>query len=298
MIIREGETLCLQGNSNPCFYIVKKGMLIASFKDEQNSIRTQNLGPGSTFGELSLVEGEPMEYTIQADQDSEIEVIQQAMLHEAMDVQPVWMKSILAFLVQRNHIAKENKRKNDFITTFPALLFILSKINERTINLDVIKNELKNFSTLSSIETYKLLLILQDFRLIRLQAETVSIDNKPLINVLYETLRHRAIYKSTSPNILSLTEQAILTAFAKAATDKGELQSDGRIAVKADDLTAQTKRSMHGMSLTPRSLETLLQKQLLTALPEDKFSADFDTLLNLLELNRIYPKLDKKLLEV
>lgn len=295
MVIREGETLCMQGSSNPCFYIVKKGMLVASYKDEQNCVKTQNLGPGSTFGELSLIEGAPIDFTIQADQDSELEIIQQADFHEALKAQPVWMKSILSFLVQRNHIAKENKRKNDFITTFPSLLFILSKLEDRTVSLDVIKNELKNFSVLPSLETYKLLLILQDFRLIRLQAETVSIDNKPLISVLYETLRHRAIYKSTSPNILSLTEQAILTAFVKAATDKGEQQSDGRVAIKASDLTEQTKRSMHGMSITPRSLETLLQKQLLAALPDDKFCADFDKLLNLIELNRIYPLLDKKL---
>ena len=58
-----------------------------------------------------------------------------------------------------------------------------------------------------------------------------------------------------------------------------------------------------------RSLETLLQKRLLQASPEtstkindvagleniEKFSADFDKILNLLELNRIYPQLDKKL---
>ena len=66
---------------------------------------------------------------------------------------------------------------------------------------------------------------------------------------------------------------------------------------------------MHGMTLTKHSLETLLQKRLLQTLPPtatknndlpglefiEKFSADFDRLLNLLELNRIYPLLDKKL---
>lgn len=296
MILREGETLCLQGNNPHSFYIVKSGTLSATTKDEQNGVQIQNFGPGSTFGEMSLVAGEPLDYTVRAEEDCEIEVIPQSSLHDTMKEQPIWLKSILSFLTQRNHIAKENKRKSDFITAFPSLLFILSRLQNKLISLDTIQNELRNFSRLSAIETYKLLGILQDFKLIRLQTESVSVENKPLITILYETLRHRAIYKSTSPNILSLTDQSILTAFVKAACDKGELQSDGRVAVTTSDLVAQTKRTMHGMSLTPRNLESLLQKQLLFATQSEKYAADFDKLLNLLELNRIYPQLDKKLL--
>jgi len=309
MILREGENLCLQGDRTHAFYIVKSGTLTATAKDEQNGTQVLNFGPGSTFGELSLIAGEPMEYTICADEDCEIEIIPQSTLQSTMAEQPIWLKSILAFLTQRNHIAQDNKRKSDLITTFPSLLFILSKQQNKQISLSALQGELKNFSKLSAIGTYKLLLILQDFKLVRLQSETVSIENKPLIGILYETLRHRAVYKSTSPNILSLTDQSILTAFVKTACDKGELQPDGLVAVTTGDLVAQTKRTMHGMSLTLRNLETLLQKRLLQVSPQastkiselpdlesiPKIAADFDKLLNLLELNRIYPQLDKKL---
>ena len=295
MILREGENLCLQGDRTHSFYIVKSGTLTATTKDEQNETQIQNFGPGSIFGEMSLIASESMEYTVCAEEDCEIEVVTQAEFHKAMDVQPIWMKSILSFLTQRHRIAKENKRKSDYITTFPSLLFVLSRIEDKQISLNVLQREIAQFSKLSALGTYKLLLLLQDFKFIRLQAESLTIENKSLIQILYETLRHRAIYKSTSPNILSLTDQAILTAFVKAACDKGELQADGRVTITTDALIAQTKRSMHGMSLTPRSLETLLQKQLLVATPDNKYAANFDKLLNLLELNRIYPQLDKKL---
>ena len=66
MEIAAGKILCMQGDSPHSFYIVKKGTLVATFKDEQNEIQTKNLGPGSTFGELSLVDGEPLEYTVRA----------------------------------------------------------------------------------------------------------------------------------------------------------------------------------------------------------------------------------------
>ena len=310
MNIAAGKILCMQGDNPHSFYIVKKGTLVATFKNEQNDVQIKNLGPGSTFGELSLVEGEPLEYTVRAEEDCEIEVIPQSLFQETMAEQPIWMKSIISFLTQRNHIAKENKRKKEFITTFPSLLFILAKAEDKLISLKTINNELKNFSNLPSHEAYKLLLILQDFKLIRLQAETLTIENEQLIELLYDTLRLRAIYKNSSHYILSLTEQAVLSAFVKTASEKGEHQSNGIVAVKTTDLAAQTKHSMHGMTLTLRSLETLLQKRLLQASPQastkvndlpglefiEKFSADFERLLNLLELNRIYPLLDKKLL--
>ena len=310
MNIAAGKILCMQGDNPHSFYIVKKGTLVATFKNEQNDVQIKNLGPGSTFGELSLVEGEPLEYTVRAEEDCEIEVIPQSLFQETMAEQPIWIKSIISFLTQRNHIAKENKRKKEFITTFPSLLFILAKAEDKLISLKTINNELKNFSNLPSLEAYKLLLILQDFKLIRLQAETLTIENEQLIELLYDTLRLRAIYKNSSHYILSLTEQAVLSSFVKTASEKGEHQSNGIVAVKTTDLAAQTKHSMHGMTLTSRSLETLLQKRLLQASPQastkvndlpglefiEKFSADFERLLNLLELNRIYPLLDKKLL--
>lgn len=309
MKLEEGKILCLQGDHNQSFYIVKKGSLTATTKDEQSGVQVQNFGPGSTFGELSLIASEPMEYTVCAEQDSEIEIIPQSLLQSTIAEQPIWLKSILAFLTQRNHIAQENKRKSDLITAFPSLLFILARMQNKQISLDIIQRELQNFSKSSANSIYKLLSILQDFKLVRLQSESVSIENKALIKILYETLRHRAIYKSTSPNILSLTDQAILTSFTKAACDKGELQPDGLIAINTDVLIEQTKRTMHGMSLTLRSLETLLQKRLLQVSPPTsvkiselpglesipKIAADFDKILNLLELNRIYPQLDKKL---
>ena len=137
MEIAAGTILCMQGDKPHSFYIVKKGTLVATYKDEQNYIQVKTLGPGSTFGELSLVEGEPLEYTVRAEEDCEIEVITQSLFLETLAKQPIWMKSIISFLTQRNRIAKENKRKKEFITSFPSLLFILSKSEDKLISLRI-----------------------------------------------------------------------------------------------------------------------------------------------------------------
>ena len=146
MILREGENLCLQGDLTHSFYIVKSGALTATSKDEQNGTQILNFGPGSTFGELSLIAGEPMEYTVHAEEDCEIEVVPQSTLHDTMKEQPIWLKSILAFLTQRNHIAQENKRKSDLITTFPSLLFVLSRVPAKDISLVALQDEMAQFS--------------------------------------------------------------------------------------------------------------------------------------------------------
>ena len=96
MNIEEGKILCMQGDHPHSSYIVKKGTLAATFKDEQNEIQTKNLGPGSTFGEMSLVEGEPLEYTVRAEENCEIEVIPQSLFHETMEEQPLWMQTNLS----------------------------------------------------------------------------------------------------------------------------------------------------------------------------------------------------------
>jgi hypothetical protein len=80
--------------------------------------------------------------------------------------------------------------------------------------------------------------------------------------------------------------------------------------VKTESLLKVAKRAMFGATLTTRTLLPLLERKLLNApitfegastLPEiesiPSFHGDFDTILDLMELNRIYPLLDKKLVK-
>lgn len=308
MLLKKSEYLCLEGEICNAIYIVRSGLLSATSRSDNPSRRNRYFGPGSIIGEISMLEGEPNEYTIKAVENSDLISISPTLLQTTLSNQPSWIRSILTFLLHRHKIAQENKRKNDYIQSFPSLLFLITQGGRSTRSEAISKSDLykgmQAYSCIGPSEIDKLLSLLEEFNMLRVQSNLVHIENEQIIILLYEALRHRAIYKTISPHILSLTDQAILTSFVKIAREESDFIGNGMCAIGTQKLINEVKKSMHGMSLTFRSVETLIQKRILiangsvsdgalSAIPS--FSANFDRILNLLELNRIFPLLDKKL---
>lgn len=309
MYLKKGEYLCLEGEACDTIYIVRSGLLDASSRSDIPNRRSRIFGPGSIIGEVSMLNGEPNEYTIKAIENSDLITITPSLLQATLAKQPSWIKSILTFLLHRHKIARENKRKNDYIQSFPSLLYLISQSVKRKHSDAISKSDLykgmQAYSCIDHPEIDRLLNLLEEFDLLREQNQIVYVENAQIITLLYEALRHRAIYKTISPHILSLTDQAILTSFVNIAREEENINKNGTCAVGTQKLIDEVKKSMHGMSLTFRNIETLVQKRILTAngsirnatlndIPS--FSADFDKILDLLELNKIFPQLDKKLI--
>lgn len=311
MHIRAGEYLCLEGDKASSLYIVKSGMLQGSSKS--NSGNNAQYGPGSIIGEFSLLESEPRDLTLRATEDSEILIIEQSVLQATLANKPIWLNSILQFLSNRNHIAQENKKKNDLVQALPSLLFIFASYLKETgldnIPLELLHERVNAISNTSAEDTDKLLQSLQELGLLKIQGErskqVVRAESLQIIPLLYETLRYRALNQKVSPNILSMTDQMVLSSFVKLAQESNAPLHEGLCTISTDLLKKEAKNSMHGFTLTMRTLAPLVQKQLLQPSSSydihaplesiDFFYADFDKILDLLELNRIFPLLDKKL---
>ena len=150
--------------------------------------------------------------------------------------------------------------------------------------------------------------ILEELDILKVQGATVLVKNANVIHILYESIRYRAQHKKTPPQILSMTEQMVLSAVIKTVQQSSEPLKNGTFKVMTPDLLKVSRRAMFGVTLTTRTILPLLERKLLnvdiplgdgTVLPEieaiPSFSGDFDTILDLMELNRIYPLLDKKL---
>lgn len=309
MYLKKGEYLCLEGETCDAIYIVRNGLLDARSRSDNPNKRSRYFGPGSIIGEISMLEGEPNEYTIKAAENTDLISISSATLQTTLSQQPSWIKSIITFLLHRHKIALENKRKSDYIQSFPSLLFLIIQSVKQTQSSAISKDDLykgmQAYSSVGPTEIDRLLNLLEEFNLLRVQSQMVHIESEQIITLLYEALRHRAIYKTISPHILSLTDQAILTTFVKIAREESDFKENGTCAIGTQKLVDELKNSMHGMSLTFRTVETLIQKRILiangsvsdgtlSAIPS--FTANFDYILNLLELNRIFPQLDKKLI--
>ena len=308
MLVKEGEYLFLEGDKATSLVIVKSGMLVGMSKQLRQR-HWQNFGPGSLIGEFSLLESTPREYTVRAAENSEVIFIEQSALQRELELKPAWFKSTLSFIANHCHIAEENQKKRKIVQALPALLFLFSKHLSATgsdnIAVAAIRKKMLVLNNTDASDTDKLLQILEGIGLLKVEGETVRVSSLQIVPMLYEALRHRAINKQVSPDILSITDQLVLTAFVKAVRENGIPLKNGHATVATELLKQQAKKTMFGSALTLRTLAPLLQGGILQSTPAfdedsalesiESISGDFDRILDLLELNRIFPLLDKNL---
>lgn len=308
MLVKEGEYLFLEGDKATSLVIVKSGMLVGMSKQLRQR-HWQNFGPGSLIGEFSLLESTPREYTVRAAENSEVIFIEQSALQRELELKPAWFKSTLSFIANHCHIAEENQKKRKIVQALPALLFLFSKHLSATgsdnIAVAAIRKKMLVLNNTDASDTDKLLQILEGIGLLKVEGETARVSSLQIVPMLYEALRHRAINKQVSPDILSITDQLVLTAFVKAVRENGIPLKNAHATVSMEILKQQAKRTMFGSALTMRTLAPLLQGGMLQSTPAfdeesaleniESISGDFDRILDLLELNRIFPLLDKKL---
>lgn len=311
MTLEEGKILFHEGDPGKSLYVVRNGELQGT-NTHNGTMNTY--GPGALIGELSLLKSKPCTETILATEDSELLEITPEILDGTLEKEPTWFKSIITFLTGRLQIAEENKLKSDRIKALPSLLYILDSLSSQTeqndtdvVLADIFENVVNLFNIpKDSIED--LLRILEKLEIVKVQGNLVHIKNKNVLHLLYESIRYRALYKKMPPQILSMTEQMVLNAVIKTVQDSHEPLKNGMFTVMTQSLLKIGKRAMFGATLTTRTLYPLLERKLLNAsisinnsdtLPEIEsipfFYGDFDTILDLMELNRIYPLLDKKL---
>jgi len=303
MILKAGEYLCMEGDKNNTLFIVKSGEL-ESVSSKKN--KSQLLGPGAIIGEFCLLEGAPSKQTIKAITECELQVINPAGLQEALSQEPSWLGSIITFLASRTHIAKQNLRKSNKVKALPSLLYLLSARNNIT-PLQEICDEVRQLFNIGDNETKDLLQTLQGIDVLKVQSDEIRIESPRVIRLLYNTICYRAIHKKISPNILSMTDQTVLTAVTRAVQESREPLKNGIFSVETETLKAVAKKAFH-LTLTYRTIQPLIQRKLLQPTVTDSFTeadisledipcfhGDFDKVLDMLELNRIFPMLDKHL---
>lgn len=301
MTLEEGQILFHEGDPGENLYVVRDGEL-----QGKSTLGTaiNTYGPGALIGELAFLKKEPYTETITATEDCELIEITPDALDESLEQEPAWFKSIITFLTGRLQIAGENKRKSDKIKALPSLLYILNT----DMPINEIFESVHNLFNISKDCVNELLQILEDLEILKIQGTQVHIKNTNVVHLLYDSILYRARYKKMPPQILSMTEQMVLNAIIKTVQQSTEPLNNGTFIVKTEALLKVAKRAMFGATLTTRTMLPLLERKLLNVsismgngdvLPEieaiPSFSGDFDTILDLMELNRIYPMLDKKL---
>lgn len=307
------DVLFSEGETDGKLFIVQKGAFVAQRKEGAKIRSKETVLPHSVVGKNSLLNFAPHRYTLRAMETSEVEVISQEALSTALRDLPPWFSPFLRFMESRVLTVKKNKATLDKIHAIPTSLFVCAKyakhLKEAIFDLDKIANDIRAINGLDYTETLDLFQGFCDLGISEItpgETPQIRFYRKNLPQLLYRTLFARMTGKTLPRSILSANDQTILTAFISAAKTKGH-ENDNRIFILAKDFLATYRKLFPGISLTRRAFANLIQCGYLFSSPEfssgvelndiEEFYGDREAVKDLLELNRVYPLLDKRLLK-
>lgn len=300
MKIKAGEYLFMEGAFDDRLYIVNKGLLTAQKREYGITKVKWAFEPGSLIGEGSLLENRPHTNSVKAEVDSEVTAISQEEVKKTLQKSPSWLSSILYFLSRRFRDAEKKHWQNNIIRALPSLLFVLYRSSEnKSFAIDSLAKSIYTLNGLNFKDTIHLLKALESFDLFKIRASAIENWNPKVIQLLYEALHYRAIQKKIPATILSLTDQLVLNAFVQTSKTKSFIYQD-QIAIETVSFFEMSPKVLRGMRISIKTLDDLFHKKILAQAKNsqsDFIYGDLDLILDLLELNRIYPLLDKKLVE-
>jgi small-conductance mechanosensitive channel/CRP-like cAMP-binding protein len=96
-----GEALCRQGESADSLYIVREGRVHVRVQSDGGEKEVAQLGPGSYFGEMGLMTGEPRTATVVAEGHVEALRLQKEPFRRLLTQRPALAESIAEVLAQR-----------------------------------------------------------------------------------------------------------------------------------------------------------------------------------------------------
>jgi CRP-like cAMP-binding protein len=72
---KKGETIVKEGDQAVAFFVIAKGKVEVTHAVGTKSSKLNDLGPGETFGEMALLDGDPRAATVRASEDTTCLVI-------------------------------------------------------------------------------------------------------------------------------------------------------------------------------------------------------------------------------
>jgi CRP-like cAMP-binding protein len=115
------ETICRQGEPGQSFYLIARGRVQVSVRDDGGrEVFSQILQAGNFFGEFSLLTGEPRSATVTAAEGSELLVMDKEDMRQALEATPQLAEHISAVLAQRQHELQEHRARMPVAAGGPA----------------------------------------------------------------------------------------------------------------------------------------------------------------------------------
>lgn len=123
-----GDQIIEQGASgNRAFFIEEGCVEVFIAEDKKNQLKVAELGPGSIFGEMALINNEPRSASVYAKEICQITIIERAEIEDKVDrINDKAMKALVHVLVERlNHSTRSQLTHYKNLSDFQNRLAIL-----------------------------------------------------------------------------------------------------------------------------------------------------------------------------
>ncbi len=305
MKIAAGDYLFAEGEINDALYIVKSGSLLAVRRDGNRFDVLETFGPGSIIGELPLANISTRPYSVKASENSELERLEKETIEEPIKNMPRWFRSMLRSMLERQTTVHHKKHRYFALRALPALLAALDHFirttDSNTLDFENLAQRVQALNGIHPNDTERLCTALAKLELFQFSGTTLFLKQPNVISLLYETLCQRALTKTRAALLLSATEQSLLFQFAQTAAQNGTIFESPFTEITGKDFL----KGFAHIRLSRKMFLPLVEKRILYLEPgdsdefgeTDRLYGDLDYIHDLLALNRIYPLLDKKLVE-
>lgn len=149
---RKNSVLMSEGESGEALYVIKNGTVKIFVSDEEgNEIVLNDLGPGSYFGEVSLLDGEPRTASAIALQNTQILVIPKITFIDCIEQNPQITTVIVRTITQRLRRATVTIRSLALENVYQRLAAKLMELSEPTENYLALPRKYSNYELATMI---------------------------------------------------------------------------------------------------------------------------------------------------
>jgi hypothetical protein len=302
MNVRANDILFVEGDPGDRMYIVRAGKVRVLKRSGQQIQVLSELGPGSFFGEMSLLDNSPRSATVQALEDSELAVVDQEALEQTLRSQPSWLSALLRVLTSRLRDTTSHKIQQDRVRSFSTLLWCALAENQLSpagVGLAQLFDRMRILTGLDDLSIHKLICAFCQLGLGTLheegQLKAVVVRSEKLLQLVYAARLAREQNKPAPGWLLSAGEQRILTCWAETARLQG-VQDNQLLSVPYAAFMATLQSHTPGVSLGIAALSRMEKHGILRIeAPKNNLKANYEEILEILESQSILARMNSEL---
>jgi CRP-like cAMP-binding protein len=268
---KKGSFLFRENDNTTDMYILQSGMVRVFRKDSAKEVDICQLGKGSVFGEMAMIDGRPRSASVQALEDSEVSILTADDFSKKTQSIPAWFFTIMKIVIRR--LRDSNKRLHSAYSqnnagNIAAILQLVYKKHQveeegkKVVDLKFAKKEIINILNIPHGELNDKLDDLVKARMISIEKNKIYIPEAERFGRYAHYLRIQSIKAEEGKANLTEGARKLLIFINNNKTKYGKAGNKGlEFSLEA---SASEVEAFAGKDI-PKIVEELAEKEFLTS---------------------------------